>query len=75
MLMKHKRQSNYLNLSKSKPKRNGQLKKRITLLKPIDLIQREMNEMKIKNVKNLKSRLSNGEQKAMKHLSKRRDIL
>ena len=41
----------------------------------IDLVQLEINEMKIKKVKNPESRLSNGEQEAMKHLAKRRDIL
>ena len=41
----------------------------------IDLVQLEINKMKIKKVKNPKSRLSNGEQEAMKHLAKRRDIL
>ena len=34
-----------------------------------------MNEIKIKKVKNTKSNLSNGEQKAMKHISEQRDII
>ena len=41
----------------------------------IDLVQHDINEIKIKKVKNPKSILLNGEQEAMKHHAKRRDII
>ena len=45
-------------------------------LKPfIDLVPYDINKIKIKIVKNPKSNLSNGEQEAMKHLAKQRDII
>ena len=41
----------------------------------IDLVEHDINEIKTKKVKIPKLNLSNGEQEAMKHLSKRRDII
>ena len=46
-----------------------------TLKTFIDLVQHDINELKIKKVKSPKSNLSNGEKEAMKHLAKRKDII
>ena len=74
MPMKHKRQNNYINLSKSKPKQNGQLKKRITPF--IDLVLHEIIDIKTKKVKNPpKIHPVKWGLEAMKHLAKRRDII
>ena len=73
--MKHKRQTNYINLSKSKKKTKWTPKETHHTLKTfIDLIQHDINDIKTKQVKNPKSNLSNGEKEAMKHLAKRKDI-
>ena len=41
----------------------------------IDLVQHDINEIKIEQVENPKSSLSNAEQEAMKHLSRQSDII
>ena len=71
--MKHKSQTNYINLLKSKTRH---LKKRNHTLETfIDLVQNDINEIKTKKLKSPKSSLSNGKQDTMKHLAKRRDII
>ena len=73
--MKHKRQTNYANFFKVKNKTKWTPKETHYTLKTfIDLIQHEINGIKTKKVKISKSKLSNGEQEAMKHLAKLKDI-
>ena len=41
----------------------------------IDLVQNDLNKEKTKKMKNSKSNLSKGEQKAMKKIAKRKDVI
>ena len=59
----------FKNKTKWLPKETHQIPKTF-----IDLVQNDISEIKMKKVKNPLSNLSNGEQVAMKHLAKRRDI-
>ena len=73
MRMKHKHQTNYINLSKSKAnKMDTKMDTYHTLKTFIDLVQHDINEIKTKK---LKSPKSNGEQEAIRHLAKQRYII